>query len=161
MPGEFHVVCGKAGAGKTTLARQLGREMNAIVFVEDEWMMKLGFINQTVDDYRTACTKVRAVIGPLARELIAMGVNVVFDFGGNTRKHRDWVRTIGDAILHVIDVSEEEAIEGVRQRNVERPEGVFYGEVSDALVRAVNAYYEPPGEDEGFRLRSSRRPREA
>jgi predicted kinase len=38
-----HFICGKAGAGKTTLARALGRTLPAVVFCEEEWLVTLGF----------------------------------------------------------------------------------------------------------------------
>jgi predicted kinase len=37
----LHFVAGKAGAGKTTLARTLARDSRAVLICEDEWMLRL------------------------------------------------------------------------------------------------------------------------
>jgi predicted kinase len=156
---QLHFICGKAGAGKTTLARELGRTLPAIVFIEDEWFLSLGFINKSVEELRASIQKVRAVIGPLAIDLLKMGVSVVFDFAGNTPKHRQWARSIfeaagADHVLHVIEASDEAALEGLHKRNREKPEGVFYGEVSDELFHAVTAHFVPPTAEENFRIQA-------
>jgi predicted kinase len=36
-----HMICGFAGVGKTTLARQLQRQTNGMRFSIDEWMISL------------------------------------------------------------------------------------------------------------------------
>src|SRR6202043_3243121 len=90
----LHFICGKAGARKTTLARELGRTLPAVVICEDEWIDTLGFEIRSHDDFERAAWKWRTLIGPLTSELLRLGVSVVFDFSGNTVKSRQWVRTI-------------------------------------------------------------------
>src|SRR5690348_14325581 len=104
----LHFICGKAGAGKTMLARQLGRTHSAVVFCEDEWIDTLGFEVRLLEDFARASAKWRSLIGPLASELLRRGVSVVFDFAGNTIKSRQWVRAVfeaadADHVLHVIE----------------------------------------------------------
>lgn len=154
----LHFICGKAGAGKTTLARQLGRTLPAIVFVEDEWIDILGFEINSLQDFAAASAKVRKLIARLAGDLLRMEVNVAFDFAGNTRKDRQWVRAVfeaagADHILHVIEASDEQCLANIHRRNEEKPEGIYAGYVSDETFRAVTAHFIPPQEDEGFRVR--------
>jgi predicted kinase len=140
----------------------LGRTLPAIVFVEDEWFLALGFINHSVEELRAAIKKVRAVIGPLAIDLLKMNVSVVFDFGGNTPAHRAWVRGIFEAanaehVLHVIEATDEECLAGIHRRNDEKKPGIYYGDVSDELFHAVTAYFVPPAPEERFRIQLIRK----
>jgi len=153
----LHFICGKAGAGKTTLARELGRKLPAVVFVEDEWIDTLGFEIRSLDDFRVASVKVRKLIASLAGDLLRLGVSVVFDFAGNTRNDRQWVRAIieaadADHVLHVIEAPDEQCLANIHRRNEEKPAGIYSGYVSDETFHAVTAHFLPPQADERFRV---------
>ncbi|MDQ3263486.1 MAG: ATP-binding protein [Myxococcota bacterium] len=154
----LHFICGKAGAGKTSLARQLGRTLPAIVICEDEWISRLGFEIHTVDDYIRVSGLLRQVLGPHLSGLLRLGVSVVIDFAANTVRGRTWVRSVfeaaqADHVLHVIEATDEVCLEGIHKRSTAQPEGVYFGPVSDEMFHAVTRYFAPPTPEEGFNVR--------
>jgi predicted kinase len=153
----LHFFCGKAGAGKTTAARKLAREAGAILICEDEWLSRLAEPITNLEDYLTATARIRTVLAPLAVDLLRRGVPIVFDFGGNTTGDRRWVRSIfqeanAGHVLHYIRADDRTCATRVRTRNETKPEGVFFGIVTDAQIGEVNKYFSPPEADEQFNL---------
>src|SRR5262245_15554722 len=153
----LHFVAGKAGAGKTTLAREIARAAPALLICEDEWMSKLAGRIENLSQYLEAAERIRSVIAPLAIDVLSLGTSVVFDFAGNTAGDREWVRSIfmsaaADHLLHYLSVDDETCKARVRQRNAERPAGVFFGIVSEEQVDEVNQYFTPPDEAEGLEI---------
>ena len=135
----------------------MGRTLPAIVFCEDEWIDTLGFEIRSLEDFARASSRCRDLIRPLASEMLRLGVSVVFDFAGNTVTGRQWVRTVfepaeADHLLHVIQASDAECLANIHLRNDEKPEGVYWGDVSDETFHAVTAYFAPPQPEEGFRI---------
>jgi predicted kinase len=159
----LHFICGKAGAGKTTLARELGRTLAAVVISEDEWICTLGFEIRSLKDFLKASSKFRSLIGPLASELLRLGVSVVFDFAGNTVKSRQWARAVfeaanADHLLHVIEATDSQCLANIHRRNDEKPSGVYWGNVTDEIFHEVTAYFVLPQPEEMFRILSHVQP---
>ncbi len=157
----LHFIAGKAGAGKTTLARQLGRELPGVVICEDEWLSQISEPITCLADFMKATRRLRAALAPHIAALLRLGVNVVLDFGGNTLQDRQWVRSIfesaaADHLLHYLDVDEATCLARVHQRNETRPAGIFFGVVTDAQVKEVNPYFVAPSADENFNVMARR-----
>ena len=152
----LHFICGKAGAGKTTLARRLGRELPAVVICEDEWRLRLLDPIVSMDDHVKASERLRRALTPHVVQLLRVGHNVVLDVGANNVPHgRAWVRTLfelagAEHVLHHLPADDATCAARVQQRNVLQPPGLFFGVVSDALVAEVNRLVVPPAPAEGF-----------
>ena len=153
----LHFVSGRAGAGKTTLARKIARTTPAVLICEDEWLFRLADPIENLQQYLVAAARIRSVIAPLCVDLLRLGTSVVFDFAGNTVNDRRWVRSIfetaiADHRLHYVVADDDTCRARVRQRNVSKPEGVFFGVVTDQQVDDVNRFFAPPAAEEGFTI---------
>ena len=153
----LHFICGKAGSRKTTLARKLGQTLPAVVICEDDWIDTLGFEIRSLDDFIAASSKWRSLIGPLASEMLRLGVSVVFDFAGNTANGRRWVRSIfeatdADHVLHVIQATDAQCLANIHRRNREKPPGIYWGHVADDIFHQVTGHFAPPEPEEGFHI---------
>lgn len=155
-PACLHLLCGKAGAGKSTLSRSLAAEHRAILICEDVWLARLfGEEMKTFDDYRQYAQRARTVVGPLVIDLLAAGQNVVLDYPANTRAARAWLRSLfeaagSDHMLHFIDVPDAICLQHIDRRNTERPEGSHHLTPDD--FAAISSFFEAPDAAEGFSL---------
>ena len=155
--GKLLFFCGKMAAGKSTLSRQLASQEHAVLLVEDEFLERL-FPGQIADlaAYVTYSSRVRDALGPHIRALLSMGVSVVLDFPGNTRRQRAWFRRLIDDVagaeheLHFIDASDALCMRQLRHRSRNLPAETRW--TSEADFQAVTAYFEPPTEEEGFNV---------
>ena len=90
--------------------------------------------------------RLKAALAPLAVRLLQLGVPVVFDFAGNTPNDRAWVRSIfesanADHVLHYIVASDESCKARLRLRNETKPEGVYFGFVSEDRFDEVTRFH--------------------
>jgi predicted kinase len=153
----LHFICGKAASGKTTLARELAARHAAVMFGEDEWLTLLDAEINGLADHVRHSKRLKAVLAPLAVRLLQLGVSVVFDFAGNTPNDRAWVRSIfqsanADHVLHCIVASDEACKARLRLRNQTKPEGLYFGFVSEHLFDEVTRYFTPPSDQESFHV---------
>lgn len=127
-----------------------------MLLVEDEFLERL-FPGQIADlaAYVTYSSRIRDALGPHIRALLSMGVSVVLDFPGNTRRQRAWFRRLIDDAgaeheLHFIDAPDALCLRQLRHRSKDLPAESPW--TSEAEFQAVTAYFEPPAAEEGFHV---------
>ncbi|HYK03043.1 MAG TPA: ATP-binding protein [Thermoanaerobaculia bacterium] len=154
--GKLIFFCGKMAAGKSTLSRELALQESAVLLVEDEFLERL-FPGEIADlaAYVRCSSRIREALGPHIRSLLSIGVSVVLDFPGNTRRQRAWFRRLIDDPgaeheLHFIDASDALCMRQLRKRSEDLPAESRW--TSEAEFQAVTAYFEPPAVEEGFNV---------
>lgn len=151
----LYLLCGKIGAGKSTLARRLASRPATLLISEDHWTSTL-FADElrTIDDYGRLSARLRAAVAPHIVDILQKGLSVVLDFPANTERQRAWMRSLIDLAgvpheLHHLDVPDELCRRRLRQRNA-RGEHQF--QVSDQEFDQFTRHFVPPGPDEGFNV---------
>jgi predicted kinase len=116
------LTCGLPGAGKTTLAERLATDRHAVRLTSDDWLWALGSSpwDTPVHD------RMERQLIDLARQLLALGVGVVLDFGLWARAERDELRTMARDLgvgveLHYLEVEPDELWRRIDARNSRPP----------------------------------------
>jgi predicted kinase len=120
--GKLIVVCGLPGSGKTTHAKRLERELRAIRFCPDEWIVALGGGLWDTE----LRTRIEELQWKLAQDLLTLGNTVVIEWGTWARSERDALRLAARAIgasveLHFLDAPVTVLAERLRERSAEFP----------------------------------------
>jgi predicted kinase len=126
-----HLLHGFIGAGKTTYARQLEQSLPALRFTRDEWMHALYGANATAADFDERWQVVSVLIWATALRALALGNDVVLDFGFWTRASRDEARArLVSAgvpwVLHALEADTATLRERVAARNLVLPPDTFF-----------------------------------
>ena len=150
--GQLLYFCGKMGAGKSTLSKQLAAERNAVRISEDEWLNALypQQIN-TFDDYIHYAARVRPLMKQHVINLLKTGAVVVIDFPANTQKQRNWFKQLSQQTnascqLYYLKSNDELCINRLAKRRIEQPERAQFD--TEAVFKAVTQYFEPPTKNE-------------
>ncbi|WP_418125252.1 AAA family ATPase [Variovorax sp. 160MFSha2.1] len=149
----LHMVCGKIGAGKSTLTRQLAEAPSTVLISEDTWLAALypGEIHE-LPDYVRRAGRLKKAMAEHVVALLGAGVSVVLDFPANTVASRQWMRGIFEAagtahVLHFLDVPDEVCKARLRARNAS---GMHPFETTDAQFDLIGSHFAAPSPEEGF-----------
>jgi predicted kinase len=155
MTATLYLLCGKIGAGKSTLAKQLAARPATLLIGEDHWTSTL-FADQlkTIEDYARLSARLGAAMTPHIVDILGQGLSVVLDFPANTVRQRSWLRSLVEQAgapheLHYLDVPDAICRQRLHQRNAG---GEHQFQVSDAEFEQFTRYFVPPGPDEGFNV---------
>ena len=143
------IICGLPGSGKTTLARRLESERDALRLTPDEWMSRI--VGDGWDHERRAA--VEAVMTDIATRVLQLGRSVVLDFGCWTRRERDELRGLARSVgaraeTHYCMAPLAELQRRLSQRNPSLPPHTFV--VTPQQVAEMFPHFEPqaPGESD-------------
>ena len=147
MSTTLLLMVGDVGAGKSTRARELAREMPALRLTPDDWMMPL-FGHPDIQDKRSL---LEGLLLLTAIDALRLGTDVILDFGLWSRDERaalHWLAaSTGSAARTVwLSVDAETQWQRVEQRWAESPAGTWRATRED-LAR-WSAQVEPPDDDE-------------
>jgi len=132
----LHLICGMAGAGKSTLAKKLEETLSAVRLSPDEWIEPL--LDNKSD--RQQMDRIRPHIDSLqwtlAQRLLMLGNNVIWEqgFWSFDERHKclSDARTIGSRVfLHYLDVPVSELKIRLEHRNKALPTGSFHVETDE------------------------------
>jgi predicted kinase len=160
LVATLFITCGVPGSGKTTLATRLEAEERAVRLTGDEWLHALypsesddgrdaqGPLAQRLTWVRAHRPLVERLQWALALRALALGVNVVLDWGLWTRAERDRYRTEAQeqgarVVLCVLEpLSRDELLRRLNARNAALPAGTF--RIDEALLDYGLSSFEPP-----------------
>ena len=149
-------VCGKMAAGKSTLARDLAGRENAVLLVQDDFLDAL-FPGEITDiqTFVKCYSRLKNALRPHICVLLWKGISVVLDFAAATKAQRVWFRELIESTnvaheLHFVDASDALCKSQLRDRSKGLPPGTPW--TADADFETINAYFQPPTEDERFNV---------
>lgn len=154
--GTLVFFCGKMGAGKSTMAKQIATDRHAVLLSEDEWLADL-FPNKisTLADYVACAQQLKRPIKKLVQSVLQTGTDVVMDFPANTRSQRAWFQEIFAAVgaeheLVYIDLPDETCLRQIAKRREQQPERAHTD--TPEMFKQVTKYFVAPLPDEGFHV---------
>ena len=143
----LHLICGLPCAGKTTLAKQLERDLPALRLSPDEWMRRLA-----VDGHDEATRRVvEDMQWDVAIRAVALGVDAILENGFWPRSERDELRARAAASgtatkWHFLDPPLDELRRRLARRNAALPADSFH--VDETQLEQFATWWDPPGPDE-------------
>ena len=144
---RLYLVVGLPGAGKTTLARQLERDLPALRLTPDEVHLALWGDDLAHPDHDTRHTDIEVALWPIALSALAAGADVVLDFGFWSRAERDDFRARARLAGHDCRVvAPPDPGPAARSARIAARLGGFSIQQADLDLWA--ALYEPPTSDE-------------
>ena len=153
----LHLMVGLPCSGKTTAARELETRFSALRLTPDEWHIRLfGDDFADADDpgherHNWRHELLESLLWDVAARALAVGLDVVLDFGCWSRRERDEFRARAHGLgagfrIHFTDAAEDVLLKRLAARNAEHPAGTF--RIAEPELREWIGLFERPSQDE-------------
>lgn len=155
MP-TLHIIEGPVGAGKTTFANKLGRELRTPPLILDAWMTNLFQPDRPEVDlwawYAERKARCSSQILSLVRSSLNHGNDAIVELGlirveDRLKLYADLESEGRDFLVHVLQTPREERKQRVSQRNLDQDE-TFAMHVSEEVFEMASDMWEPICETE-------------
>ncbi len=146
-----HLIHGFLGSGKTTFAKALEAETNAIRFSPDEWMIALYGSNPPADLFQEYHARIMDFIWLQIAKTTQAGVDAILDLGFWTRASRNdaiaRVKAFGAVPkLYALQTPFEVSQERVLRRTADMPDGALF--IDQNAIDLFWSKFEPLQDDE-------------
>ena len=145
-----HLIHGFLGAGKTTFARRLERNLPGIRFTHDEWMARLHGDDPPVERFAEYFRRVSEQIESVWPRCLELGLDVVLDLNFWTRAQRDAAKARAAQAGAASRLYRLACADEVAWRRIERRNGNLDGSllITKATFEQLKSRFEPLHGDE-------------
>lgn len=145
------LICGLPGAGKTTLAQRLEQERPALRLSPDEWIAQIIKDASNKEELDRLRSPVETVQWEVAQRVLALGTDVILEWGFWSREEREYYRAQAEALgarveTIFLEVGREELWDRLGKRNAALPPGTFA--ITEEELDRWWSWFEPPTPDE-------------
>ena len=151
-----HLIYGPTAAGKSTYARKLAKEVNAVRFAIDEWMHAMfgADMPERLDMVwvMPRVARCQAQVWSVAQQILGTGTDVVLELGLLRKIDRISIKAkVEDAghvaVFHFVDADLPTRRQRVLRRNAEKGETYSF-DVTPGMFEAMESHFERPTECE-------------
>ena len=147
----LHLMVGLPCSGKTTKAKKLEKEYNALVLTPDVWHKKIHGSDAISGSRDKKHEVIESIMWDHAARVLSLGVDVILDFGFWTKEEREQFRARAKALgvnfmIHYMDVPVNELYKRLEKRNKNAADRtiIIPKEKMDDYIKV----FEPPDKDE-------------
>ena len=147
----LHLMVGLPCAGKTTRAKLLEKELNALRLTPDEWQLRLFGQDAEAPEHDWRHDTIEDLMWRTAATVLGHGVDVILDYGFWKKIERDDYRARAAGIgarcrIHLLDVAEDILLRRLDIRNETGDPTSF--RMSRAQLSAWLSHFECPSSEE-------------
>jgi predicted kinase len=138
-------------SGKTTLAKKLEQERSALRLTADEWQIALFGQDANEPEHDARHTLIEAMLWNIASRALALGTNVILDFGFWAQEEREDYRLRAQRLgasseVHYLDVPEDELLRRLAARNSVPSQESFH--IAAESMKPWIAFFQKPTAEE-------------